>query len=106
MPWFSGRIEPTIRRMPSSRRDADQPSEQLGAEPAPLESVGDQQGELGVAGAAELAQPADAQDLVPAVGDGRRSLGHQGHLAVVVDEADARQPLVRHPRAQSFIAWK
>ena len=35
-----------------------------------------------------------------AAGDGVLALGDQRHLAVVVDEADARQPLVRHALAE------
>ena len=49
--------------------------------------------------AVELAQAADAEDLVVA-GRGVLAVGHQGHLAVVVDEADPGQAVVGDARAQ------
>src|SRR5205807_866716 len=63
--------------------DADQAAEQLGAEALALGGVGDQQGELGVVGAVDLAEAADAEDLAVAGVDVVR-LGDQGDLAVVV----------------------
>ena len=59
---------------------------------------------VGLVPAAQLAQPADGEDLV-LVGLRVKVVGHQRHLAVVVDEADARQPLVRDARLR-FIEWK
>ena len=44
--------------------DLDEAAEQLGAQPLALETVADEQGELGLVRAAQLAQPADAEDLV------------------------------------------
>ena len=55
-----------IRSSCSSRPTCDEAAEQLGAEPLALEAVGDEQGELGLVGAVELAQAADAEDLVVA----------------------------------------
>ena len=95
---FSGRIVPKMRAMPSSRPIWIRRQER-GAQSQPLEAVADQESELGLVRPPDLAQPADAQDLVVA-GRGFVAFGDQRHLAVVVDEADPGQALVGDARAQ------
>ena len=79
--------------------DLEQAVEQRGAQSLPLEFVSDQECELGLVGLADLAQPADAEDLQFA-GRGVLTAGHQGHFAIVVDEADPGQALVGDPRTE------
>ena len=105
MPWLSTAMLATMRASFSSRPICDQPAEQLGAEALALLGVGDEDGELGLVRAAQLAQAADGEDR-RARPVGVALLGHQRHLAVVVDEADARQPLVRDALARASSAWK
>jgi len=71
----------------------EEPADQLGAQSQSLVAVADDQRELGFVGVPDLAQPADPPDLVLA-GLGALSIGHQRHLAVVIDEADPSQSLV------------
>src|SRR5690606_31545688 len=76
----------------------DEPPEQLAAEPLPLHVVADEQGELAVAGAGEADEPADAEERLAPLRVA--SHGDEGHLAVVVDEAEAGEALVGHAPAQ------
>ena len=70
---FSGRMSPMMRSIVSSRPTWMQAAEQLGAEPLALEAVADEEGELGLVDAVELAQPADAEDLAAPVAGSLRS---------------------------------
>ena len=79
-------------------RHLDKPFEQMRAQTLAMEVVADHDGELRLVRADELRQAADADDFelarlrIPPLGD-------QRHLAVVVDEAEPYQPLVRDPLA-------
>ncbi len=64
-----------------------------------LKIVPDQHGELGFITAVRLAKPPDSQDFAIA-GSYALPLGHQSHLAVIIDEADSRQALVGHALVQ------
>ena len=50
-------------------------------------------GQFGLVGGVRLHQPADSHDLARA-GAGIVALGHESHLAVIVDEAHTREALV------------
>ena len=67
-------------------------------------NVADEDGELGFVGALGSCSAGRRPDLMVA-GLGALAIGHQGHLAVVVDEADPGQSLVRD-RGLNFMAWK
>ena len=94
---FSGRISPKIRLMFSSRPTWRSRLSSSVPSPRPWKRSLTTSGEFGFAGAPDLAQTTDPENLVVA-GLGVLVIGHQGHLAVIVDEADSRQPLVSHPR--------
>src|SRR5271165_4924567 len=62
-------------------------AEQFRAQAQSLVGVADDDGEFGVVRPPDLAQTTDAEDLMLAVVP-TLAVGDQGHLAVVVDEAD------------------
>ena len=71
----------------------DQAGEQLAADPAAQERVAHVEGELGLAGERRAQQAPHRDQLAFALGD-------EGHLAVVIDEADAGEPVVGHSRVE------
>ena len=71
-------------------------------EAATLPGVGDEDRELAGPGRGVLAEPADADDLVPAVL--RHVLGDERELAVVVEEADPDEPLVGRALVEAELA--
>ncbi len=74
-------------------RHLDQPPVEFRPEAFVLRIVDGDGCQFGFVAAVQFAYASDRQNLVFAIA--ALALGHQRHLAVVVDEADARQPLVR-----------
>ena len=107
-----GRIDPTIRRMPSARpisisRDSIAVPSPPGPPRESCESVPRfwKRSEISRANSASpvlrilLSRPTPRTSRPPSASGPVRS-ATSDHLAVVVDEADARQPLVRDPRRE------
>jgi hypothetical protein len=79
--------------------DLDKPLRQLGSQSMSLELVAGEQGNLSLVGLIRFCEPADGEDLTLS-GGGIVAFGHQHHFAIVIDEANPREALLRDSAAQ------
>ncbi len=95
MAWFSARIWPTMPLEFFGAANFDKPLEQFVAEAVALPFVADQHGKLRLVRAVQFAQASDAENFLGFVIFRRIQFGDERDLAVVIVEANARQPFVR-----------